>query len=225
MSLDRDRSAGAHALSQYLGGRMGPPVRRFTLRVALDDGDHDMPMAVRAFTFEERVTAHANAMKFLTGTGGWQREDVVTDGGDTVQYLAQVCELLAVALRDPDDLTRPFASGAASIRQLLTDDQILFCLNELQLHQQERSPFDRAKTWGEVEEMVDALGKGLLSTIKLQRCDRITLLNMLTTLADRAAKRMTARFSDTSPPNESPAASEAPSESTTETVILSVLGT
>lgn len=231
MIFERKPIAGKLALTQLLGGRARPH-KRFTLTITRDAGRGEVEFAVRALSVEEQQQAQAEALRHLTTTCGWQREDLVSEMGEAALDLELMTQFLARALVDPESPDAPMAADAGAVmgagaidewrkaasrvRQLLDADEVRACFNHYIAFQDERSPFDKAKTVAEVKEMVDALGKGQLAPSKLMRCDHTTLTRIIDELVARGRTSTTPSSSDASPVISSPEASSATSESSTE---------
>ena len=235
MIFERKSIAGKVALAQLLAGRARPH-KRFTLPLTRDAGRGDVEFAVRALSVEEQQQAQTEAMRHLTTTCGWQREDLVSDVGEGALNLELMTQFLARALVDPENPDAPMAADAGAVmgagapeewrkaasrvRQLLDADEVQACFNHYIAFQEERSPFDQAKTVAEVKEMVDALGKGQLAPTRLMRCDHTTLTRIIDELVARGRTSTTPNSSDASPVTSSLEASSATSASSTEAPIL-----
>jgi len=191
------------------------PVRRFSVEVVRESGPESLALAVRTLSAHEQEQAHAEAVKWLVGTGGWMREDLIGDAGDAVLNLEVMVQILARALVDPDKTDTPFAADAAELRRCFDVDEVRACFDEYTAHALERSPFRNLKTLAEVREVADALGKGLTQPTSLQRFDTTTLRLIITSLVDRAARWTTPNSSATTPPIASPADSSPTSTATT----------
>jgi len=201
-------------LSRLMAGRERP-VRRFSVEVVRESGPESLALAVRTLSPHEQEQAHAEAVKWLVGTGGWMREDLIGDAGDAVLNLEVMVQILARALVDPDKTDTPFAADAAELRRCFDVDEVRACFDEYTAHALERSPFRNLKTLAEVREVADALGKGLTQPTSLQRFDTTTLRLIITSLVDRAARWTTPNSSATTPPIASPADSSPTSTATT----------
>jgi len=201
-------------LSRLMAGRERP-VRRFSVEVVRESGPESLALAVRTLSAHEQEQAHAEAVKWLVGTGGWMREDLIGDAGDAVLNLEVMVQILARALVDPDKTDTPFAADAAELRRCFDVDEVRACFDEYTAHALERSPFRNLKTLAEVREVADALGKGLTQPTSLQRFDTTTLRLIITSLVDRAARWTTPNSSATTPPIASPADSSPTSTATT----------
>lgn len=199
MSVDADKFLKGSPLSRLLAGRERP-VRRFDLEVVRENGPETLRLAVRTLSTHEQERAHAEAIKWLVGLGGWQREDLVADAGDAVLNLEVMVQTLAMCLVDPSSTGVAFASDAAEVRKCFDVDEVRACFDEYVAHQSERSPFRALKTLAEVREVADALGKGQASQISLTRYDANSLRLIITELAASAQRWTTRSSSDTSPP-------------------------
>jgi len=197
-------------LNKLLAGRARPH-KAFDLEVVRADGRATVRLAVRALTADEAMRAHADAIKWLVSTGGWQREDLIGDAGDAILNLEVMIQSLARALVDPDKPDTAFAVDAAEVRRLFEVDEIRACWDEYAAWAKERSPFRELKTLEEVREIVDALGKGQASPNSLPRFDSDTLRRIITSLVAQRATWTTESFSATSPQSDSGESSPAES--------------
>ena len=206
--MSGDLFAGSSALARMLGGYL-PPRRSFTLDVLRRDASGapvtiTLRMAARALTAEETEEAHADTIKWLLSKGGHEREDLISSAGDSIKDLELMTQLLARALMDPDDLRAPFAKDAAALRAAFFTDEIEACFREYSAFQAERSPLRAIRSAEELEEVVDALGKGHGERINLLRFDVISLRSITLSLADRVVTLTRPNSSDTSSPDASP---------------------
>lgn len=210
---------GDTKLSQMLGGYM-PPRRRFDLDVQRCNAEGapvvvHLQLAVRALSVEEMEQSHADAVKWLVGVGGHQREDLITSNGDSVVELEMMTQVLARALMDPDKPREPFAKDAKALRETFYPDEIETCFREFSAFDAERSPLRRLRSADDLAEVVEALGKGQTSQINLLRFDIISLRSITLSLADRVAKQTRPNSSATSQPSASLDDSSAPTGSMT----------
>jgi hypothetical protein len=203
-------------LAKLLAGRVRPH-KLFSIEIARNDGRTTLPLAVRSLTADDAARAHADAIKWLVSTGGWQREDLIGDAGDAILNLEVMVQTLTRALVDPEKPDVAFAADAAEVRKFFEVDEIRAVWDEYASWSQERSPFRSLKTLAEVKEVADALGKGQASMTSLPRYEYTTLRSIITALVDQRATWTTANSSATSPPTDSPADS---SESWTPTMTV-----
>ena len=191
-------------LAKLLAGRVRPH-KLFSIEIARADGRVTLPLAVRSLTADDAARAHADAIKWLVSTGGWQREDLIGDAGDAILNLEVMVQTLTRALVDPEKPDVAFASDASEVRKFFEVDEIRAVWDEYASWSQERSPFRSLKTLAEVKEVADALGKGLASMTSLPRYEYTTLRSIITALVDQRATWTTANSSGISPPTDSPA--------------------
>lgn len=203
-------------LAKLLAGRVRPH-KLFSIEIARADGRVTLPLAVRSLTADDAARAHADAIKWLISTGGWQREDLIGDAGDAILNLEVMVQTLTRALVDPEKPDVAFASDASEVRKFFEVDEIRAVWDEYASWSQERSPFRSLKTLAEVKEVADALGKGQASMTNLPRYEYTTLRSIITALVDQRATWTMPSSSDTSPPTDSPADS---SESWTPTMTI-----
>lgn len=203
-------------LAKLLAGRVRPH-KLFSIEIARADGRVTLPLAVRSLTADDAARAHADAIKWLVSTGGWQREDLIGDAGDAILNLEVMVQTLTRALVDPEKPDVAFAAEAAEVRKFFEVDEIRAVWDEYASWSQERSPFRSLKTLAEVKEVADALGKGQASMTSLPRYEYTTLRSIITALVDQRATWTMPNSSATSPPTDSPADS---SESWTPTMTI-----
>lgn len=194
---EMDKFRVGSGLNKLLAGRVRPH-KTVTLEVKRADGPITLNLALRALTADDAARAHADAIKWLVNTGGWQREDLINDAGDAVLNLEVMVQTLARALVDAEKPEVAFAADASEVRRLFEVDEIRALWDEYSAWSRERSPFRDLKTQQEVREVADALGKGLISPNSLPRYDYDTLRRIIISLADQRAKWTTESFSDTS---------------------------
>ena len=210
--------AGSSKLAQLLGGYL-PPRKKFTLDVLRCDASGapitvTLHIAARALSVEETEEAHAAAIQWLVSKGGHQREDLIGSTGDSILECELMVQLLARALMDPDSIREPFAKDAAHLRATFFTDEIDVCFREYSAFQAERSPLRNIRSAEELREVVDALGKGLGSSINLLRYDAISLCSITHSLAARVSTQTRPSSSDTSQPEPSPEESSEASPTT-----------
>lgn len=203
-------------LAKLLAGRVRPH-KIFSIEIARADGRMTLPLAVRSLTADDAARAHADAIKWLISTGGWQREDLIGDAGDAILNLEVMVQTLTRALVDPEKPDVAFASDASEVRKFFEVDEIRAVWDEYASWSQERSPFRSLKTLAEVKEVADALGKGQASMTSLPRYEYTTLRLIITALVGQRATWTMPSSSGISPPTDSPADS---SESWTPTMTI-----
>jgi len=201
-ALDQHRIGSP--LAKLLAGRARPH-KTFSVEIARADGRVTLPLAMRSLTAEDAERAHADAIKWLISTGGWQREDLIGDAGDAILNLEVMVQTLTRALVDPERPDVAFAVDAAEVRRFFEVDEIRAVWDEYATWSQERSPFRSLKTLAEVKEVADALGKGQASMTSLPRYEYATLRLIITALVGQRATWTTASSSGISQPNDSPA--------------------
>ena len=213
-ALDQHRIGSP--LAKLLAGRVRPH-KLFSIEIARADGRVTLPLAVRSLTADDAARAHADAIKWLISTGGWQREDLIGDAGDAILNLEVMVQTLTRALVDPEKPDVAFAAEAAEVRRFFEVDEIRAVWDEYASWAQERSPFRSLKTLAEVKEVADALGKGQASMTSLPRYEYTTLRSIITALVDQRATWTMPSSSGISPPTGSLADS---SESWTPTMTI-----
>jgi hypothetical protein len=201
-ALDQHRIGSP--LAKLLAGRARPH-KTFSIEIARADGRVTLPLAMRSLTAEDAARAHADAVKWLVSTGGWQREDLIGDAGDAILNLEVMVQTLTRALVDPEKPDVSFAAEAAEVRRFFEVDEIRAVWDEYATWSQERSPFRSLKTLAEVKEVADALGKGLASMTSLPRYEYASLRLIITALVGQRATWTTENSSGISQPIDSPA--------------------
>lgn len=185
-------------LAKALGG--GPvPVR------VLDDlGGRlaGVPVGVRALPIGEVQRASADAIGYLTGECGFKEEHLYTELGEGVLDAETKLQILVRALVSPDEPTVRLTSSPDELRALLEPDEVTQLFNEFAAWQEERSPISRARSWEEVEDFIEALGKGRVPPTRLKNFDSSSLRFMLSELAVRHWMPTSPPCSDTSPSSD-----------------------
>lgn len=166
-------------------------------------------LAVRWITAEQKTRASVDAVKFLCEACGWDRQDLFTPLGESVLDLETKVRMLAVGLVDPDNVTKPLAKDVDELRALLGVGEIDALFRELSALIEQEEPFDRVRTWEEVEGFVTALGKGWTLPRSWSSFGNGTLRFTLRELAYRLYGPATPSSSDTTPPSDSGAPSSA----------------
>lgn len=173
-----------------------------------------VPMAVRALSNGEIQRATIEARKHLLAEG-WESEDLFTELGESVFNMETAVRILAAALIVPpggDAVKAPEAqrltSGPDQVRALLEPDEITLLFQEFCAWQEERSPLSRAKTLEEVEDLIEALGKGQAPSSRLNAFDPSSLKSIICGLA---ARLMSATRPPSSPTSLFAAPAPAPS--------------
>ena len=149
---------------------------------------------------QERATA--DAAKHLVSVG-FNREDLYTEIGEGLFGYEIKVQLLSRALCDGNDPTKPFAESADELRRVLEPDEVTALFEHMLSYQEERSPLTKARSWEEVEGLIDAVGKGLTAPTSLNSYDSGSLRFMLRELAFRYAALTRPRSSDISPASDS----------------------
>ncbi len=185
------------------------PARAFVFGGAGDRFGAECRWAVRAVSAHERLVAVSEAVKWFTETLKLDRSDLYTETGESALELESKVRGLAFALVDPDDAREQLAKSADEVRKLLEVDEIARLWEEAADFTAERSVFDKAKTWQEVEARVIAVGKGLSPKTSLSCFDSVTLRFIVTELASRLYAPTRPSSSDTSPASDSSDSSTA----------------
>lgn len=182
-----------------------------------------VPLALLALSADESQEATIAAHKQLVSERAWEAENLFTEGGTASLNLETAVQFLARALVvppgkevvDPAEVQR-VAASPDDLRKHLQADEVSLLWSMYLEHVQERSPLSRAASWEEVEETLEALGKGQVSTFVLSGFDAVTLRFITHELARRLYTPTSSPSSDTSPSSESPPASPGSSDSTTD---------
>lgn len=185
-ALERALSKGARA-SKILDGFEGVGGRF-----------RGIPLAFVALSTEDTLDAQREARAFVLDVEKFPESMLFTAFGEQhIDFCTKVF-LLARTLADPDTLV-PVATNdkgdidARAIRRMLEPDDVTQ-LYELYVDwMSERSPISRAKSWDEIREEIDALGKGMTAPSSLTRFDGATLRGVVVELARERHELLMAR--------------------------------
>lgn len=158
-----------------------------------------VPLAVIPLSGEAMELATVEAVKHLTAIGHI-REDLYTEIGEGVFSWEIKAQLLARSLQyiGAKDELSPFAFDASEIRSLETDE-VSALYEHFLIYQDERSPISKARSWAQVEDELEAMGKGWTDGTSLNRYDANSLRFMLRELAVQHWKQTKLPSSDISP--------------------------
>lgn len=159
-------------------------------------------LALLALSGDAQERATSDAAKHLVAVG-FEREDLYTEIGEGIFSYEIKVQLLARSLVDGNDPTKPFAASADELRRTLEPDEVSVLFEHALSYQEERSPLSKARSWEEVEGLIDAVGKGLTAPTSLNSYDSGSLRFMLRELAYRYTARTKPPSSDTSPASDS----------------------
>lgn len=155
-------------------------------------------LALRALPAGELQKATAAAVVYLTSEEvGFRDEHLYTEVGEQALDLETKMQVLFRALVDPADPAVAYAANVDEVR-VLEPDEVSVLFNEFVTFQEERSPMTRASSWEEVEDLLEALGKGSVPKTRLNSFDASSLRFMLHELAVRHWTPTSPPFSDTS---------------------------
>lgn len=193
-------------LAQALGDR-GVPVHIVDLYDGTGARLDGIPLALRAVPESVRVKAVADALKFLTGPKCGMSEEYLygTDAGRAEHELETKVHLLAAALCEPAPPHKPVCESADDLRDLLDATELSQLFEVYADWLAERNPISRAKSVVEVEEVLAALGKGMLPASRLIAFDSSTLRSALHSSAVRLATLTSSSSSGSSPSTANPA--------------------
>ncbi len=200
-------------LREMLFGAKVPP----TLVVL--EGEHwgalaGQTLAIRSLPAGAQAQALGAAIEWLTKTAKMTREDIYSEAGDGTLDMLTRAAILARVLLDPKTLKPLCASITDVIGSLdLSDEedgyragftayQITWLFDEYDKFQRARSPF-RVISAKEIEEVADALGKGVIPPTSLKSYARPTLVDIATALVSRLTRQTTPSSSGTSSPTSS----------------------
>jgi hypothetical protein len=153
-------------------GRRGKPV---------DDGGEGWTVGMIPLGLDQLQSAHREAWDYLTIKLKCSL-DWIDSHPDQLDAERRV-QVLALALRDPENQVRPFGS-AGDIRRLHPDESAAL-FTQFLAYQNELSPISRSKGFEEVEEQLAALGKGRTSSDFLLGYDTVSLASIVSELATR----------------------------------------
>lgn len=159
-------------------------------------------VGVRTLPLSEVQRATADAIRYLTEECGFKEEHLYTELGEEVLDVETRLQILVRALVSPEEPTERLASSPDELRALLEPDEVTQLFNEFVAWQEERSPISRARSWEEVEDFLEALGKGRVPPTRLKNFDSSSLRFMLSELAVRHWKPTSPPCSDTSPSSD-----------------------
>ena len=111
-------------------------------------------------------------------------------------------QVLARAMVDPQDTSKPFAASADELRRHLEADEVSAIFDGSPRSRASRSPL-RGEVSGRGGRDADSLGKGLIAETSLQRYDAPTLRAIVIELVAWARTRTRPNSSDTSPQTSS----------------------
>lgn len=160
-------------------------------------------VGVRALPIGEVQRATADAITYLTGSDcGFKEEHLYTELGEGVLDAETKLQILVRALVSPEEPTERLVGSSDELRALLEPDEVTALFNEFVAWQEERSPISRARSWEEVEDFLEALGKGRVPPTRLKNFDSSSLRFMLSELAVRHWRPTSPPCSDTSPSSD-----------------------
>jgi len=142
-------------------------------------------LSLRALSSHDATKATADAVAWLTGTCGFQREDLYTEIAQGFLALETKVQILALALVDPADPKSPAVESPAQLRTMLEPDEVAALFERWEDWQEERSPLSALRSVEAIDAELDALGKGLTASTSLLRYDSGTLRFMLRRAAER----------------------------------------
>jgi len=201
-------------LAKALGERV--PFRRLELTTGRLAG---IPIAIRSLSAQQITDATREAVRYLS-EAGWTDDHLFTELGESIFNMETCVQILARALIVPpgSDLVKHeevtlLTSGPDQVRALLDPDEITLLDREFNAFQAERSPLSRATKWEEVQDLMEALGKGQVPSSRLSVFDDTSLRFIVTELAARLMSATRALSSPTSPSSAPSPTSSEPSAS------------
>lgn len=204
-----DASKGGSVLEAMFGGASA--INRQSRTIAfpgwrgkpVDEGGLGARVTIWLLGYDEIAEAEIAANAFLREKYKFGETDFDRYWDHELRTKEIKVQTLLCALRDPETPTRPFARYARTIRQLDTDtiDALYRAFIEFL---SSRSPFEHvSEKAGELEELIDALGKGQAAEIFFSRYDSISLQRIAISLAARLVKLTRANSSRSSSASDS----------------------
>ena len=202
MAEDLSKYEKGSPLAKLLDGRPRP-FKRIEGFEGCDARLKGAPLAVVALSGAATEQATTDAVKHLLSIGHI-REDLYTEIGEGVFAWEIKLQFLAKALHvvGPKDELTLFAADATELRAALETDEVSALYEYLGAYQDERSPISRARSWAQVEDELEAVGKGWTDGTSLKRYDSNSLRFMLRELAFRHFSPTSQPSSDTSPSSD-----------------------
>ena len=178
----------------------GRPVKEFSFAGA-GGRFASVRWGLRMLTADEVTRCRANAIAYMKSVGYTEESFFLSDGEATLQLQVKI-EQLALALVTPDDARTPMLADAQQLRSTLEVDEVVMLYEHFLDYTIERSPLYTAKSWEDIEKVVEAVGNGTAPPSSLTGYDNGTLRRILLVLAARSAGQTKQSSSDSSPSKE-----------------------
>lgn len=160
-------------------------------------------LALRSLAAGAMSEAVGAAIRWCETEAKIDAQHLYTDVGESSLELETQVQVLARALVNPDDATRPFVDGPRDVRELLTPEQVVWLFERFVEFQATRSPYEILRDQAKIEELADDLGKGFRSPTSLSSSDSSTLRRLVTSLVARLRRQTTPPFSGAASPTSS----------------------
>lgn len=159
-------------------------------------------VALWVLSMEEELEARLRAFKYVRETLKFSELDLAWDESQALTD-ARVVEILAVAMRDPENRGNAYATGPSEVRLRLSGVTLSALYREYALFQSEQDDFETVKDpVGKVDELVDHLKKTRPIAGILSHFDTPSVRVLLLTAVDRLARQPETNSSDTSPSSD-----------------------
>jgi hypothetical protein len=189
-------SGSGSPLAELIGDLNGRPAHQ--AHVVLRKGV-ELTIPMWALTQQEEHDAKIRAHKYVKDYLAFTEVDLAWDEQQALAD-AVAAEVLAISLRNPKNVTLPFANDAQEIRTLLPSAVIGTLTTEYVKYQREQAWLQNVEDpVGELDKLVDLLGKGIPVSALLTRYDGDTLRSLLHSAVDRLASAASPTSSTSSP--------------------------
>jgi hypothetical protein len=157
-----------------------------------------VPLGLRTLSADESLRLRAEAFRWLSTECGFSADYIVgsADGESHLAFEVKV-RTLALALVEPGGTNAPVAKDADDLRKMLEADEVTQLFEAYLDWTAERSPISSAKTAEEVRDLVDAMGKAMAPTSRLNAYDSVSLRIIATELVNRVRALTSAPSSPT----------------------------
>ncbi len=155
-------------------------------------------VALWCLSMEEELLARKRAFKYVNEVLKFSELDLSWDENQALTD-ARVVEILAVAMRDPENRANAASTGPDEVRLRLSAVTLSALFREYQVFQGEQDDFEQVKDpVGTLGELVDHLKKARPISGILSRYATPSVRALLLTAVDRLARQPDASSSDTS---------------------------
>lgn len=172
-----------------------------------------VPLGLRTLSADESLRLRAEAFRWLSTECGFSADYIVgtSDGASHLEFEVKV-RTLALALVEPGGAHSPVAKDPDELRKILEADEVTQLFEAYLDWTAERSPISSAKTAEEVRDLVDAMGKAMAPTSRLNAYDSVSLRIIATELVNRVRALTNAPSSPTPSSSDTATASSDTSD-------------